>query len=1697
MIKTGGLPTTSELAGAIQISYPSSHTTIYLDTLLYGLERFSDREQLLQTLLERFGSKTEEVPEFEDLLVEQPLFDRRMLGIIDFQVKKLDELATHLQLIPALHQVFSAVLQQQFDAAMPSVTINTSNHMLQIVQTAKASDQASSIIGVQGLLEAVLDDYSGVTLTKGTGRRFIDESGKTLTQAETNSCQQALAKTVTELPTAFVTQLGSYWWSPVGQGQTRREYLADAFAEGFRQELYARRNDGFLVVDDCRRVSTLFDSRLKQWGEGGQIQLSTLTLENENLQYSRLAGVFVIESIVPSLPELLIYSAEKGLRRFRDRPELDDYFSSSDGRVELLKYLALKDRDWVGPTQLLTLNYEAVDSSLFLNCIDSIMVVQNSNMLFAINRPKPEIDQVAVMIDDALDVRHLIDRRLARLEGHDRWSETPGVFAETWMKTPSTPLPPASVVSQENPVTVEPSSWSQLIKMLDDDAALMWQAHPGAELCARQLLNKQLAVIGEGHLDAQSIRVQLLDTTVVQPTTASVVSIFEGVDLVTLFLERFSGYKTVAVAADSQIKMTPQASSAADSVMRLTPELINRVLNRAGSEFSAALISQTTKFYTCRLRRGDSQIFPGLTSCDTRAELLRIELGLEEHVDKFDLQTNHAFEQTLNFPASGLRRVFGNDAVEVHSVWLTYEPNASAVQMSNVFMLCQPLLASSKFLYWSSLQGIQVVDTLVAFKQALTANLNSSRDRENWLELFPEPQKSAIRTALQRPEQGVLSIDTHQVEGHFIEHLQAVELHRREQGVADAVNFVTRCQFEAKLFCSVVNAAQIDDHTAIALDAVSGSIQYALFYTQIPDWLKNASSDDLQSYAAILERHSQISHPAHDFLFGIPKLAVYAREQIVKQLNVDFPDHSFEPDTLKVTLTRYVGTPSATGQTPSFLPAATEVTTESLTGFALNHFSTVQGATLSVSSVHDSLAATLLTPGYVRGLIRKLDVGSHYQQMLAEKLDSKGADYLNRKSLFFKQWPILMIELALQKKLEGQLTTRAYDYLCGLMEMPDTLARQPVHDQDIVLCPLRLVAKVGAQIDTVPGFHVIGPKDPSKGPVVLHSIFNRSFCFKEYVDRESLLQDIRSSSSLQSQLMQRLPPEVQARYGHHSFHLPPLWSVEFYVEFPMFSLGPVTLDNEPVKGNVLKYLFEDAVNLLQGIAKQQSVTTAQADWESFTYLMTLGVEQTLIFMPSELSLLITAWQGVLLLQSSADSVARRDWGRALAEFTVALSVFAVAKQAAVEDSMVERQQSHTLSKLNSFLEFSWKNSQLPAEIKLRLKAFEASDIALDELLKDDLYNLYKPPLSEKTYAAVAGKVYQVRQELDRWYIVNDDKIGPNIRLNAQQQWELNTLWGLKGGGGLLTRPKSRLNSTVLEVDAVVAQTFSVIATGIPEIKVLYRRRARQIGRAHSQATKYLETCLDNLNVLAPNQALNTEANQIISDFFGVSTASPELVLAVKRSVKGVFKSIMHASLAPYSSSRYVIGLNKPGHEATLAFTLRTDPLSRIFLSEGFFEVRLYQLKTPIPGRSFKRSAHYRAATIIHEVSHLSNDTLDIAYLESTAPFLDLMAVDTPDLVRLRDDVEEIQKRYLSHQTPSTQLFKRFKHGRWKDLGSDDSDGEGKAFVLATTGTSTLADARVEFLANADKRAKILLNNADSLTLLVTLLGRRHFPSQTV
>ena len=88
----------------------------------------------------------------------------------------------------------------------------------------------------------------------------------------------------------------------------------------------------------------------------------------------------------------------------------------------------------------------------------------------------------------------------------------------------------------------------------------------------------------------------------------------------------------------------------------------------------------------------------------------------------------------------------------------------------------------------------------------------------------------------------------------------------------------------------------------------------------------------------------------------------------------------------------------------------------------------------------------------------------------------------------------------------------------------------------------------------------------------------------------------------------------------------------------------------------------------------------------------------------------------------------------------------------------------------------------------------------------------------------------------------------------------------------------------------------------------------------------------------------------------------------------------------------------------------------------------------------------------------------------------------------------LHSRGLSHLTEKEDLFLRLDDDHWRDMVRDDGDGF-KA-ILRITGTRKLDAARDVFLADALKRRKVLLNNADSVTLLILLLGRKSYATPT-
>ncbi|GAB0069840.1 hypothetical protein IBA8403_04250 [Pseudomonas syringae] len=139
---------------------------------------------------------------------------------------------------------------------------------------------------------------------------------------------------------------------------------------------------------------------------------------------------------------------------------------------------------------------------------------------------------------------------------------------------------------------------------------------------------------------------------------------------------------------------------------------------------------------------------------------------------------------------------------------------------------------------------------------------------------------------------------------------------------------------------------------------------------------------------------------------------------------------------------------------------------------------------------------------------------------------------------------------------------------------------------------------------------------------------------------------------------------------------------------------------------------------------------------------------------------------------------------------------------------------------------------------------------------------------------------------------------------------------------------------------------------------------------------------------------------------------------------------------------------------------------------------------------FKFPQHYRAAILIHELSHMVLKTDDIAYVDSQAPFIDLLEDAPTYRLRIRNELIYQQQKTLSFHTDRDKLFKQLDEDSWRDLRR--MDGNGKQTILRIAGKSTLEEARDVFYEDVHKRVDIMLKNADSVALLVTLLGRERF-----
>lgn len=1709
-----GSPAPFELSAALMFSHVQGDTpATYLYTLAEGVEVFADRPALLAELRRRFANASADTV-FEAEKVEQDPFTAQMLAIVDHYAAHARSLAEQLLLTPSLEQVLTASLGEALGRVLPTRTIDSASHCAQFL---RLNADPTDIPATRTLAQVALDDYCQVPMRSGEMRHYLDEEGRPANDSDRASFAQALALAIDNVPRHYEGLLRAWWSEPWDHQRSRRDLLIEVFDNAVRRALYQTNHEGLLSADIADELLSLLERDPERLPSASILHGSSINLRFDGGDPVPLAATFTVQFGSHLDRSVLWFTPDQRWLRF-DRPAvLLAHFHTPEGREQLRAAVPLEYQPALGAAEKIEFGLLTVRTPLIADRVDSILALQASNLAYAIGLPdKPPA--VAVMIDDAMDVRALIDPAQLQLNG-GRWRrEAPFDFHEVWRK-PGTvssvpvktsprvaltagtgeeaeqaPIEHASSQMSESEISAS-VSWLERSQMLDVRVERLQLSVSVLRAYAEQAIQPYVGVLFGAGVNAREVVVGWPDVS----ADESVPQLLEEsgavdsprrsgpVDLVSLLIECVTGVRSQSLSLDAQVT-SPSAETAPVAV-------INHVLRALVPGFVEGYLDSFRQSRTRIQRKGDRSYHLTTEAIGLRGEAMSLDYELRRRRRDLDEQSLAMIRAVMTQPVGALRDLAGPSKTEVFSLALGWDEQPARV-LAETLVLKDSLDRQRPVVIWTATKGWGQFASIDAVKTLVERELRSVR-RDTWLTLLQERDRRSLRGWLSKSNPSALTITLEKVQGDALATLQQHDLRQQMQSLRDLCTRASRCHFRSGLLTRLAQAAEVDEPLFTLLDSLALRLEASVFEAMLPPWISHASLPDLRRYQALLDRYYVASSDGRDFLFDIPSLPEFTRQRLIVRLLRDFPGQTLDPQQITVTSTRYISPLPMPGQLPSAIAADTVVHSESLVAYAIGRFIDHPDSALSIT-LAPGQSVPALTADYVRWLVRELDVGAAYTAMLRKVFARDDADYAVRRQLYLAQMPLELELYSLPSKVEGKLSAKVCEYIAAVFDMPDGIAREPVDGVSVIISPFQLVADEGMSPDRVSGLYLIGPDDAEAGPVLLYAIYHPGFVFREYASRAELMTDVRHDEALQQLLISRLDPSVRRRYEHDGFvepHLP--FSTGLY-DVPTRAPGPVSLGVEPMKGNVLHVLFEEELKLLLDMSVTDAVTNVQVDQAGRGFLMRLGIEQVLALLPGRLGALITLWQSHTLFRASVISASGHRWGRAVSEFSAALgSVIAVREQAAepqvsedagaVETDPVDPVSGVDEPGRSGPLVFSWRGNSLSAELRARLDALEAKGVALDQMRHDRLLNLYLDPKTRQSYAVVAGKVYRVEGKTahGEWFVVGaDGAAGPSLFLDAQQRWQLNLDLRLRGGGCV----NSTLNASGVTREA--ENELIIEAKGMADIRARYREHARQIGNAHRLAQHYLQTSLENLNARDASGELDVRVSAIVGDFFGVVSPDRALLQYTEEAITTLFDALMEPSLSPLSSSRFVIGTNRPGREHTVAFVFKSDPQRRVFLSDRFFNAPAFRLTPQAMAEGFRASRHYRAANLLHELSHLVLNTHDIAYLESMAPPADLLLDNDVVSAAVRSNVLFLHEHRFSHRSQRGDLFTIKEDGQWRDI--EPEDHHGYEAILHYTNTSRLEDAREVFLNDAGKRSLVQLDNADSLILLILRLGRRNF-----
>lgn len=1636
------------LAGAFMLSPSPDDKKALLYTPYGGIEVFDSRANLLIELRSVLKNKQQSVDLLSFLSIKEQRFfasetaftlsaspiegaimEDQEKTILAAQAQNVQGMLDQLRKTPSLEWMLDTVLAIMARSYFPGLDQRDTR-----VNSFFTSPEHNALwIGSAPLSEVLLQYYLSQAWPNDQTRTFVNPRHDTrhftaAQQAEDLQRWESLVTQTSGILYKLLSSLLQTWWNEdIGGGASRIEYFTQVMSDKFRADLLFKRQNGIVSSRECHQLLAVFlPDQAARRAWHSPLSIDKVSIQAPFQHYVELAATLLISNSYAYL-----YTQSRGLQVVKDLNDLNDTLLSmlkaAGYEDELLNFLSLDERSlYIGMDEV-QISGLPVIGSVFGELVEDISAKQLNNLehALAVYRRSNGVVDLAALLDCALDMRQMLDSRLLALDAEGRWSLHPVTSANG------------------RPSTVQAERAKLQLQALSAADALVTEQrrdHPTLRRLAAQALNTELNK-HQLPVKAEEVYINTYATAAAQMESRVPVTTSNMLDH---FIERLAG-------TAEPIEDTPRTGfysapleGVASQLSSLTSRTFNTVIEQTLAPFINHDIRTLPRLFLESHREPMNQaLMLGLRS---EAELRLLNKTLPG--------ASHAILDTVLRPDSMTRlnrHALNGFLPDAYSLTLKVGTADTLHVLANCFVLTErgglDTLRSGHAILWTPQSGHEPFASIRTLRDALEHRLALPDARLPLLQNLP--------ISLRAPHQTYRLGPLRRIDEHLLNNRQQSHL----DYVLDNLGYWLDARLGPKPLQDCLDA-EMQRAAPSNLGRAAAVARTMIHQQALPVWLGMAAPEEQLLHAELLEQWRISAPDEQDYLHSLPPLREQVAQKLRTLLAARYVDQKLNPDDILI---------------PARL--ALNGHTLSLTDFAMRHLPDLQSdAIRPYSRTHIPLPATLDGVAVVQ-MVRQVDIAQTYKALLNTHLIADTDDARKRRSLFCRQLPWQLLRHAHEEKLEERLSAAAWHFIVQVVDMPDGVARASVGGASAMIRPLELVATTGATPVQVRGLYLIGPQAEASGPLVLYSPYRPRQVFKEYAREENLLDELNSPGPLQNWVILQLDAPHQATYRN------------LLKTSPRRGLTDIKLASSPIRRNLLPQLFSDNAQQLLKMLACQFDKEGRDHWKAVTSLLGHGITRGLQLLAGKLQFPLVVWRSFKLFHTSAEDLQQRRWSSGLKHFVQGVaSMASVSKELdtllASATNVTPPSSTADTPDTADTLATSIATLDVTQPLRTRMNRFESAEVALADLQLSPASQLYLQPINNRHYVPVAGKVYPVKQAGERWRIAQGDDIGPYVQRNTHGEWILDLTHHSPRHGPALSRYIGRWNTRTAERDAI-----NIEAVGMLAIRALSTWKALCINEALNVATYYAVTCKRNILLFTKDPKPGSRVGLFLTEMFGVLSPSPSQLARIERSVDEILDELVNSTLTAPDSGRFVTGTSIWQPLESYAFTLPDDAQRKIYLLDRFFDPRLdvYQNHLCAP---FDISAHARASVLIHEVTHLKCHTEDLAYLDSMRPFQDLICVDTLGGQRLHTSLSDLRATALSTLTPASVLFKTWDSlsRRWEDLGRFGAT-HARDKVLKLTGAKTLDDARQIFMSNADKRIDTILVNADSLTYLITHLGR--------